>query len=127
MLTKEWFKKKLPNEINTQEDYNKLMDCINHWPEYSESVEKLYSFMLTLKEKEKREIELKLLNLTESFLKFEIKKADFIRNVFQDNYDSLSDLTRKTILTYNKNVFDKNKAIVNVLEALTQMFHEGVQ
>ena len=122
MLTKEWFNEAMPKQVATQDDYNQLVQFVTSWPKQSEGEESIYKFLTDLKENERHDLETKLMLLTESFLKFEIKKTNFISDILKDNKDNLSEETRKTLIDYGNGEFDRNVDLLNVLEMITQMF-----
>ncbi len=122
MLTKEWFNETMPKQVTTQDDYEKLVQFVTSWPKQSEGAESIYNFILNLKENDRHDLETRLMLLTESFLKFEIKKTNFVADILKDNKDTLSEETRRTLIDYGNSEFDRNVALLNVLEMITQMF-----
>ena len=81
MLTKEYFTEAMPSEILTQSDYEKLVEFVKMWPTQSEGAQGVYDFVIKLEEKDRKELEVRLMRLIESFLRFGIKKASFITPV----------------------------------------------
>ena len=125
MLTKEYFTEAMPSEILTQSDYEKLVEFVKMWPTQSEGAQGVYDFVIKLEEKDRKELEIRLMRLIESFLRFGIKKASFITDILNDNSDKLSKTTKDALINYGNIEFDRNVALLDVLELITKIFKKG--
>lgn len=125
MLTKEYFTKDMPAEILTQADYERLVEFVKTWPSQSEGAQGVYDFVIKLEENDRRELEIRLMRLIESFLRFGIKKASFITDILNDNCDTLSKTTKDALIKYGNIEFDRNVALLDVLELITKIFKKG--
>lgn len=122
MLTLEWFDKEMPQEINSNEDYNKLLRFLNNWPVESECAEKAYDFITNISKDQRSALKERILQLTSSFLKFQIVKANFITAILKDNAKALSNETKSALINYGNAEFNRSENIVTVLKLLSEMF-----
>lgn len=122
MLTLEWFDKEMPQEINSNEDYNKLLRFLNNWPVESECAEKAYDFITNISKDQRSALKERVLQLTSSFLKFQILKANFITAILKDNAKALSNETKSALINYGNAEFNRSESIVTVLKLLSEMF-----
>lgn len=122
MLTLEWFDKEMPQEINSNEDYNKLLKFLKNWPVESECAEKAYDFITNISKDQRSALKERILQLTGSFLKFQILKANFITDILNDNAKTLSYETKSALINYGNAEFNRSENIVAVLKLLSKMF-----
>lgn len=122
MLTLEWFDKEMPQEINSNEDYNKLLRFLTNWPIESECAEKAYDFITNISKDQRSTLKERILQLTGSFLKFQILKANFITAILKDNAKTLSYETKSALIDYGNAEFNRSENIVAALKLLSKMF-----
>ena len=122
MLTLEWFDKEMPQEINSNEDYTKLLKFLNNWSVESECAEKTYDFITNISKDQRSALKERILQLTNSFLKFQILKANFITDILNDNAKTLSYKTKHALINYGNAEFNRSENIVAVLKLLSKMF-----
>ena len=122
MLTLEWFDKEMPQEINSNEDYNKLLRFLNNWPIESECAEKAYDFITNISKDQRSALKERILQLACSFLKFQILKANFITAILKDNAKALSNETKSALINYGNYEFNRSENIATALKLLSKMF-----
>lgn len=124
MLTVKYFKEDLPDKILVQSDYFKLVAFLKDWMAKAESPDHVFEFVKSLSKSEKKVIRLKLLTVLETFLKFEIKKANFIVDILKDNNDKLSEFTKAKLLEFGNLEFNRSGDILQILDSITTIFDD---
>ena len=124
MLTVKYFKEDLPDKILVQSDYFKLVAFLKDWMGKAESPDRVFEFVKSLSKSEKKVIRLKLLTVLETFLKFEIKKANFIVDILKDNNDKLSEFTKAKLLEFGNLEFNRSGDILQILDSITTIFDD---
>ena len=122
MLTVNCFKEDLPNKVDSLKEYNKLVGFLKSWVEKAESPEKVEEFVESLTKIERNEIWMRLITVLTSFFKFATKRAEFIKQVYADNKEKLSQETKNALLQFGNFEFDRATAMSQALEAMVVMF-----
>ena len=65
---------------------------------------------------------MRLITFLTSFFKFATKRAEFIKQVYADNKEKLSQETKNALLQFGNFEFDRATAMSQALEAMVVMF-----
>ena len=122
MLTVNCFQDELPESVNSLKDYNKVVAFLKNWIVKAESPESVEKFVDSLTKVEKNKIWMRLVTILTSFLKFAIKRTEFIGRVYNDNKEQLSQETKSALLKYGNVEFDMAATMSKALEAIIMLF-----